>query len=107
MFLQLRDVTPNCAPAFDLAQIVFVATTRKVSAIPLEPAARIVGMNPTFLAPNFEQLRCVHAEIIQGRTMSILRKLCTSEPAHRKFFSTIGHVFSAEDAEREHLLRRE
>ena len=38
--------------------------------------------------------------------MSIPRKLCPLEPARGKFLSAIGHVFSAKDAEREHLFRR-
>jgi hypothetical protein len=107
MFLQLRNVTAHGAPAFDLAKVVFVAAAGIIAAIPLEPAARIVRMNPTFLPPNLEWLRRVDAEIIQRRTMSILRKLRAFEPACRKFVATIGHVFSAEDTEREHLLRRQ
>jgi hypothetical protein len=52
MFLQLRDVTANGAPTRDLTQIISVAPPAIISAIPLEPTARIVRMDPT-LAPPF------------------------------------------------------
>ncbi|MEY2585705.1 MAG: hypothetical protein QOD80_1731, partial [Verrucomicrobiota bacterium] len=46
MLLQLRDVSPDRPPALDLAKIVGMAPAEIITAIPLEPAARIVGMDP-------------------------------------------------------------
>jgi hypothetical protein len=51
IFLQLRDMPPNRAPTRNLTQIIFTAASAIISAIPLEPAARIVRMNPTFTPP--------------------------------------------------------
>jgi hypothetical protein len=51
VFLQLRHVPANSAPTTDLAQIVLAAASTIISAIPLEPAARVFGMNPTFAPP--------------------------------------------------------
>src|SRR5215469_382533 len=107
VFLQLRHVPANCAPPRDLAEIIFVAATRIIAAIPLEPAARIVWVNPTFASPFRERLRCVYAEIIQRRARSIGGKLRPREPARREFVAAIGHVFPAEHSELEHLSRRQ
>ena len=48
----LCDVAPKGFPALDLALVLFrQAATHVVTAIPLEPATRIVWMNPSFLLP--------------------------------------------------------
>ena len=107
MLLQLRHVTPDGAPSLDLAQVVRVPPARVIPAIPLEPAARIVGMNPAFLSPDFEGLRRIHSEKIQRRPMTIRRKPGAPEPARGKFLPAIGQVFSAENAEGQHLSRSE
>lgn len=62
----LRDVALHGEPSADLA-IVFPRhpSTSVVSAVPLEPAARIRGVNPTFLAPNGEGLARVDSEEIE------------------------------------------
>jgi hypothetical protein len=51
VFFQLRYVPPNGAPTRNLTQIIFTAASAIIPAIPLEPAARVLGMNPTFAAP--------------------------------------------------------
>ena len=107
MFFQLSHVPANGAPTRDLAQIIFTATSAIISAIPLEPATRIVGMDPAFAPPFRERLRRIDAKIIERGTPSSLRNLCSLEPARRKFCPAIGHVFSAEHAELEHLFRRQ
>src|SRR5207245_11738661 len=66
---------------------------------------RIFRIDPTFLSPNLDGLRCIHSEIVQGSTMSVLRKLRVLKPACWKFGSTIGHVFTAKYSQREHLFR--
>ena len=51
VFLQLRHVAANGSPTRNLTQIILAAASAIISAIPLEPAAWIVGMNPTFTPP--------------------------------------------------------
>src|SRR5262249_23535729 len=65
MFFQLRDVTANSAPTRDLPQVILAAASAIISAIPLEPAARVLGMNPTFAPPFRQSLRGVHSKIIE------------------------------------------
>src|SRR5207247_659385 len=98
-------VAANRAPTRDLTQIVLVATPAIVTAIPLEPAARIVCVNPPFSPPFRERLRRVHAEIIQRRAPAIRRKLRPRKPVRRKLFPAIGHIFSTEHSKFEHLFR--
>jgi hypothetical protein len=51
VFFQLRHLPANGPPTRNLTQIIFIAAPAIISAIPLEPAARIVRMNPTFAPP--------------------------------------------------------
>jgi hypothetical protein len=106
MFLQLRNMTSHSAPSFDLSQIIGMPPAGVIAAIPLEPATRIIGMNPSFLSPDFERLRCVYPEKIQRCPRPIRRKLRAREPTRWEFLATIGHVFSTEHAKRQHLLGR-
>src|SRR6476646_3132343 len=49
----LRHVATHSVPAPDLSRILFwYSPAHVVAAIPLEPSARIVGMNPTLFAPH-------------------------------------------------------
>jgi len=105
VLFQLRHVAANGPPTRNLTQIIFTAASAIISAIPLEPAARVFGMNPTFAPPFRQGLRRVHTKTIQRRTRPIRRKLRPREPARRKFFPAIGHVFPAEHAEFQHLFR--
>ncbi len=104
---QLRHVATNGAPTRNLTQIIFAAAPAIITAVPLEPAARIIWVNPTFTSPLRERLRCIHAEEIQKYTWPIWRKLGPREPARRKFLPAIGHIFPAKHAELEHLSRRQ
>src|SRR4051812_34681107 len=107
MLRQLRDMSPNRPPALDLAKIVGMTTAGIIAAIPLEPAARIVGMDPAFVSPHLQRLGGVHPEVIEGGARPIRRKPGASEPVRREFAATIGHIFAAENTERQKLLRRE
>jgi hypothetical protein len=107
VLLQLRDVTSSGAPTSDLTQIIFMPAPTVIPAIPLEPAARIIRMDPTLAPPLRERLRRDHAKKIQRSTRPIRRKLGPSEPARRKFLATIGHVLPAKHAKLEHLFRRQ
>mgnify|MGYP001570559260 CR=1 FL=1 len=64
-------------------------------------------MNPSFLAPHIQRLRCAHAKEIEfgisdARPLALELRLC--EPVCRKFLDAIAHVHTTEDAELEHLL---
>ena len=107
MFLQLRDMPTNGAPTANLPQIILAAASAIISAIPLEPTARVLGVNPTFATPFRQRLRCAYAKIIQRCPRPIRRELRPLEPARRKFLPAIGHVFPTEYAELEHLFRRQ
>src|SRR3984893_10848497 len=107
MLLQLRNVASHRAPSLDLSQVIRMPPPRIISAIPLEPSAGIVRVNPSFLPPDFKRLRCVHAEVIERSSPPILREVRAREPARWKFLTTIGHVFPAEHSQRQHLFRRQ
>ena len=51
VLLKLGDVPAHILPALDLALIVFATAAQVVTAVPLEPAAGIVMVNPAFLLP--------------------------------------------------------
>ncbi len=107
MFAKLRDVSANGAPACDLAFIIFASSSHVISAIPLEPAARVFAIDPTFLLPIGKRLGCIHAKVIQFRIVKLMTELCVGEPACRKFFLAVGHVLAAEYAKLEHFARRQ
>jgi hypothetical protein len=106
ILLQLSDVTSHRAPAFDLALIVLAAAPEIVTTIPLKPAARILRINPAFLAPERERLGSVDLEKVQGRVMPLRTEFRPLEPVIRELFSTVSHIFPAKDPQPEHLLRR-
>src|SRR4029450_7009197 len=56
-----RGVARGRAPAADLAPVVRRAAPHVVTAIPLEPAARILWMDPSLAPPRGERLRRVDA----------------------------------------------
>lgn len=62
----LPDVTPYGSPALNLAGILFGQSPADViSAIPLEPAAWVVGVDPAFLAPYRERLASIDSKIVE------------------------------------------
>ncbi len=64
---QLCHVTADRLPALDLPRVlVGHAAAHVIAAIPLEPAARIIGMNPALLAPRRKRLTGVDTEIVEG-----------------------------------------
>src|SRR5690349_133410 len=103
----LRDVSRDRAPAFDLTGVVSGSSAHVVAAIPLEPAARILWMNPALAPPFAQRLRGVHAEKVEPRIVPLGTEFRACEPARGKLPAAIGHVLATEDAELEHLLRRE
>ena len=105
----LPEVPTNSVPAFDLSRIFLRnPATHVVSAIPLEPAARVFLVNPAFAPPLCERLARIHCEEIYvcvalplaGQTFGKLR---LRKPRLWKFFRTVAHIHAAEDADGEHF----
>jgi len=65
VLLDLRDVPPDRFPALDLAGVLLRhSAAHVVAAVPPEPAARIVGMNPAFITPDGDKLASVNTEVV-------------------------------------------
>src|SRR4029450_12592486 len=93
-------------PALDLPVVlVGQAATHVIAAIPLEPAARIVRMNPAFAFPFRQRLARLPPEKIAGPIAATRRQLRAGKPAPGKFAPAVGHLLAAEHAEPEHLGR--
>jgi hypothetical protein len=106
VFFELADVPFHRFPSCDLSFVLGGETpSHKITAIPLEPAARVFGINPAFFSPEEEGLTCADFEEIAVGVVFIGAELCFFEPLFREFASAIGHILSAEDAEAKHLLR--
>src|SRR5688572_2585953 len=107
MCLDLADMPADLPPAPDLAGIVLHAAAEMVAAIPLEPAARVVRVDPALGAPHSEGLAGADAEEIERRVPPLRRQLRPAEPRLRELVPAIGHVFAAEHAEPQQLGRRQ
>ena len=105
IFSHLRDVAGDLLPPRYLAAIVRYPPPAVITAVPLKPAARIVGMNPAFAAPHRQGLAGIDAEKIELWILSIPRQFGTLEPVSGKFGFTVRQVFPAENAQRQHLPR--
>src|SRR5262249_9477509 len=104
----LRRVSSDGLPALDLPRILIGdAAAHVVAAIPLKPAARVVGMDPPLMTPNRQWLASIDPEIVQRTIATRPSQLGACEPARRKLLAAIGHVLAAEHAKGEHLLRAE
>src|SRR5262245_38176520 len=106
--LDLPDVPAHRLPPLDLP-LVFLgqAAAHVVAAVPLKPAARVVGVDPALVAPHRQRLAGVDAEEVERAVAAARGQLGTAKPALRKLLAGIRHVFAAEDTEPQHLLRRE
>src|SRR6185437_4067701 len=93
--LDLPQVPAHRLPPLDLAQVLVLhAAAHIIAAIPLEPAARVVGVNPTLLAPNGQRLARVDAEEVERSIAAVRRKLSAGEPAFGKLVSRVGQVLA-------------
>src|SRR5688572_13590478 len=101
-----RHVPPNRAPAANLPRVVGGSPAQIVAAVPLEPPARILCVDPAVATPGGERLRGVDPEAVQPRVVAIGAQLRAGEPRLREFGAAVGHVLPAEDAEPQHLGRR-
>ena len=62
----LPDVSSHCLPPPDLSKVFLRRTAADIiSAIPLKPAARIVGVCPSVLAPDGQWLAGIDPEIVE------------------------------------------
>jgi hypothetical protein len=68
----LRDVPADRQPPLDLAFVVVAAAAQVIAAIPLEPSARIVAVDPALRLPNPKRLRCIDAEKVELWIMSLV-----------------------------------
>ena len=92
MLLDLPDMAADRFPAADLPRVLIRhAAAHVVAAIPLEPAARIVGMEPTFAPPFRQRLAGIDAEEIERR---IAAAVATAWRARTSFWETRGGSLS-------------
>src|SRR6185312_6753910 len=77
------------------------------AAVPLEPAAWIVRMDPAFAPPFRQRLAGVDAEEIERAIAVAAREPGAREPTLGKLAPAVGHVLAAEHAEANHLGRRQ
>src|ERR1700684_1064740 len=106
--LDLSDVPSYRLPALDLPAIFLGRpSAHVVAAIPLEPAARIVGMYPSLGTPDLQRMNRIHAQAVQRTAAPSRGQLRMAEPARRKLIARIGHVLAAKYAQPQHLLRRQ
>ena len=62
----LPDVSSHCLPPPNLSKVFLRRTAAHiVSAVPLKPAARIVGLYPSVLAPDGQCLAGIDAEVVE------------------------------------------
>src|SRR5580704_17462142 len=108
MPLHLADVTADGFPALDLARVLSRnAPSHVVAAIPLKPAARIVRVDPSLLAPDRQRLAGVDPEKVQRTIPMLGGELGAREPARWKLLDAVGHVLAAEHTKLQHLRRRQ
>jgi hypothetical protein len=85
----LRDVASDRLPALDLARIFGRhAAAHVVPAIPLEPAAWIVGVNPALVPPDRQGLASIDAETIKRWVGTGRREFRARKPARGSSSST-------------------
>ena len=66
MKFDLSDMSSYCLPPPDLSKVlVRHSAAHTISAVPLKPAARIVGVYPSVLAPYRQRLARIDAEVVE------------------------------------------
>ena len=102
----LPDVSPHCLPAPNLSKVFLRhSAAHIIPAIPLKPAARIVGVYPSIFAPDGQWLAGIHTEVVERAIATVSGKFCFFKPALGKFVSCIGHVLASKYTQLKHLLR--
>lgn len=105
---ELGNMPTYRTPATNLTLILaWKAPAHIVATVPLEPAARIVRIDPAFRSPDGKRLGCIHAETVECWIMLPRTELRSLEPSRRKLIATIRQIPAAEDTQREHLSRHQ
>jgi len=103
MPLNLSDVAADGLPAPSLAPILFWHTAPHViAAIPLEPTARVIAVDPAFGTPNRQWLARIHPEKIERTIARTRRELGARKPALGKLLAAIRHILAAKYLEPKH-----
>jgi hypothetical protein len=104
----LPDVPSHCFPTADLSVVFFRrAAAHIVAAVPLKPAAWIVGVNPSVLAPGGQRLARMYAKVIERTVAAGVSELRAREPTIGELGPSISHVLAAEHTQLEHLFGRQ
>jgi hypothetical protein len=108
MPFDLTDVPADRVPTPDLTPIfVWHPAAHVIAAIPLEPTARVVRVDPSLPAPNRQRLAGIHAEEVERAVSMPYGQLGPGEPAFRKLLARICHVLTAKHAKPKQLPRRQ
>ena len=83
------------------------AAAHVVAAVPLKPAAWIVGVNPSVLAPGGQRLARMHAKVIERTVAPGSSELRAREPTIGELGPSISHVLAAERTQLQHLFGRQ
>src|SRR5688572_20187607 len=105
--LKLTNVATHRLPAPDLARVVSHAAAPEISAVPLKPAPRILGMDPALGPPHRQRLARGDAEEVEGGIAPLRRELHTLEPARRELVAAVGEILSPENTQLEHVSGRQ
>ena len=88
-----RHVSGDRTPASNLPDVVGGSAAHVVAAIPLEPPAWILLVDPAAATPDGERLRGVHAEAVLARVMPLDAQLGAGEPAPWKLLLAIRRMY--------------
>jgi len=103
VFLELCDMALHGPPALDLARVIRVAPAHVVAAIPLEPSARIVGVDPALCPPVAQWLGGIDAEEVEVGVMLEWVHPGMRKPLRREFIPAIGHVLATKNSQYKHF----
>src|SRR5262245_40486402 len=85
ILLDRRDVSRTRPPSPNLPRVISCAAADVIAAVPLEPSARVLWMNPPLSAPFGKGQGCVHTEVIEARIVTLGTQARVREPARWKF----------------------
>src|SRR5687768_2801489 len=97
------DMAGDCPPAPNLAGVIRRSASHVVAAVPLEPSARILRMDPAIPAPGGERLGGVDTEVVEARVTAPAGESGAGEPAGGKLGAAVSHVPASEYPKTQHL----
>lgn len=98
-----RGMAAEGFPAFDLPLVILVPASEVVAAVPLEPAARIIRMDPALSTPDRKRLAGIYAEKIQLGVVPLRTEPGAFVPGGGKLFPAVCHIFSTKYAKFKHI----